>query len=375
MQQRINPPMPTPAERTAAYGVIVGAVTIFLLSSIVEVAVQVMTRRRQQAVAVAACCAVALIVCAGAFLFGFAMVPIYRITCEHILGIKLAEERGKQGKDRAVVVEDESRTISVQFVATVNRKLPWAFAAERTERRRASGQADRSRGSTRPIIPAKASSATRCRALRRAGVAVFQQDRMFLFHRAGAAGRRVAAHAGASFSSIRSCRSEVTELTLSYTFYENNVATQRRSRNGLAACQQLADQSSTDTVEDQRTWPTHPVLITSRTAAIGRSSARSACSARWSVPAHWLDESGAWSADRIMLVGVARARVHDVRLVRHGDSRVDRRHLQQQVDISFRMGMMWFIFSEVMFFAAFFGALFYARNCRCRGSAAKATAR
>ena len=32
-----------------------------------------------------------------------------------------------------------------------------------------------------------------------------------------------------------------------------------------------------------------------------------------------------------------------------------------QVDTSFRMGMMWFIFSEVMFFGAFFGALFYAR--------------
>ena len=32
------------------------------------------------------------------------------------------------------------------------------------------------------------------------------------------------------------------------------------------------------------------------------------------------------------------------------------------VDRSFRMGMMWFIFSEVMFFAAFFGALWYARN-------------
>ncbi|MGH8227475.1 MAG: cytochrome c oxidase subunit 3 [Steroidobacteraceae bacterium] len=32
-----------------------------------------------------------------------------------------------------------------------------------------------------------------------------------------------------------------------------------------------------------------------------------------------------------------------------------------EVDHSFRMGMMWFIFSEVMFFAAFFGALFYAR--------------
>ncbi|MDZ4731371.1 MAG: cytochrome c oxidase subunit 3 [Xanthomonadales bacterium] len=32
-----------------------------------------------------------------------------------------------------------------------------------------------------------------------------------------------------------------------------------------------------------------------------------------------------------------------------------------QVDASFRMGMLWFIFSEVMFFACFFGALFYAR--------------
>ena len=31
-------------------------------------------------------------------------------------------------------------------------------------------------------------------------------------------------------------------------------------------------------------------------------------------------------------------------------------------DSSFRLGMSWFIFSEVMFFAAFFGALFYARE-------------
>ncbi|GIU40213.1 MFS transporter [Shewanella sairae] len=33
----------------------------------------------------------------------------------------------------------------------------------------------------------------------------------------------------------------------------------------------------------------------------------------------------------------------------------------KQMDRSFRQGMSWFIFSEVMFFAAFFGALFYAR--------------
>jgi cytochrome c oxidase subunit III len=33
-----------------------------------------------------------------------------------------------------------------------------------------------------------------------------------------------------------------------------------------------------------------------------------------------------------------------------------------KVDMSFRWSMGWFIFSEVMFFAAFFGALFYVRN-------------
>jgi len=34
----------------------------------------------------------------------------------------------------------------------------------------------------------------------------------------------------------------------------------------------------------------------------------------------------------------------------------------KRVDLSFRWSMSWFIFSEVMFFAAFFGALFYARS-------------
>ena len=37
------------------------------------------------------------------------------------------------------------------------------------------------------------------------------------------------------------------------------------------------------------------------------------------------------------------------------------RRYNAQVDVSFRWSMGWFIFSEVMFFAAFFGALFYAR--------------
>lgn len=36
-------------------------------------------------------------------------------------------------------------------------------------------------------------------------------------------------------------------------------------------------------------------------------------------------------------------------------------YYNDQVDVSFKMGMIWFITSEVFFFAAFFGALYYAR--------------
>jgi cytochrome c oxidase subunit 3 len=39
----------------------------------------------------------------------------------------------------------------------------------------------------------------------------------------------------------------------------------------------------------------------------------------------------------------------------------------KKVDLSFRWSMSWFIFSEVMFFAAFFGALFYIRNLSVPG--------
>ncbi|MGI8896501.1 MAG: cytochrome c oxidase subunit 3 [Casimicrobiaceae bacterium] len=40
----------------------------------------------------------------------------------------------------------------------------------------------------------------------------------------------------------------------------------------------------------------------------------------------------------------------------------EQRLYNRKVDTSFRWSMSWFIFSEVMFFAAFFGALFYIRN-------------
>ena len=60
------------------------------------------------------------------FVGTFALVPLYYIACEKVFGIKL--EAGPAGEQQvAGMVEDKTRMITVQFDATVNSKLPWAF--------------------------------------------------------------------------------------------------------------------------------------------------------------------------------------------------------------------------------------------------------
>ena len=57
------------------------------------------------------------------FAFGFALVPIYNVMCD-VLGIN-----GKTGGATAasVAAVDQSRTITVQFLASRNEQLPWKF--------------------------------------------------------------------------------------------------------------------------------------------------------------------------------------------------------------------------------------------------------
>jgi cytochrome c oxidase assembly protein subunit 11 len=73
----------------------------------------------------------ALWVVGASFLFGFAMVPIYRIACEHVLGIKLSGQ-AVDAAEVALMTVDPKRTVTVEFVASVNSKLPWEFAAEKS---------------------------------------------------------------------------------------------------------------------------------------------------------------------------------------------------------------------------------------------------
>ena len=76
--------------------------------------------------------------------------------------------------------------------------------------------------------------------------------------------------------------------------------------------------------------------------------------------AMWLNHSGAgpW----VMTLGLGVLAYMFAGWFGTVSSESENRYYNEEVDRSFRMGMMWFIFSEVMFFAAFFGALFYARQ-------------
>ena len=172
----------------------------------------------------------AAIVCAGAFLFGFAMVPVYRIVCEHVLGIKLAEGAADQSAI-AGLVEDTSRSVTVQFVASVNSKLPWTFAPEVTSIEVHPGKLteawfDASNAGGEAIVGNAVPSIAPSNAS-----LYFTKTECFCFTeqmlKAGESRRMPVRF----FVDPRLPR-DVRELTLSYTFYANDVATARLSETG-----------------------------------------------------------------------------------------------------------------------------------------------
>jgi cytochrome c oxidase assembly protein subunit 11 len=172
----------------------------------------------------------ALIVCVCAFLFGFAMVPIYRIACEHVFGIKLAEGAASREKTSGFV-EDDTRTIRVQFVASVNSKLPWAFQPEAPSVDVHPGKLtevwfDATNHADEAIVGnAVPSVAPNTASL------YFNKTECFCFTEQllkPGESRRMPVR----FVIDPKLPKEVTELTLSYTFYENTVATERVAATG-----------------------------------------------------------------------------------------------------------------------------------------------
>ena len=87
-----------------------------------------MSAPRTRSFGVASMVGVALL----AFGFAFALVPLYRIACEKVFGVRL--EQGPVAASKATV-DAGARWVTVQFDGGVNSKLPWKFAPEQQSMR------------------------------------------------------------------------------------------------------------------------------------------------------------------------------------------------------------------------------------------------
>ena len=166
----------------------------------------------------------------AAFAFTFSLVPLYRIACEKVFGVRLEREASA-----AVGTADATaRWVTVQFDGGVHSKLPWDFKPSQLRMRVQPGReytttyvarntSDRVVvGSATPsVAPARASG-------------YFSKTECFCF-------TAQTLTAGESrdmpvrFIVDPALPSEIKTLTLSYTFFKNDVLTARQNAPRVVA--------------------------------------------------------------------------------------------------------------------------------------------
>ena len=173
----------------------------------------------------------ALLVCACAFAFAFSMVPLYRIACEKVFGIKLDDQAAQAG-DLAGAV-DEDRLVTIEFDTGVNSKLDWAFRSELPSMQVHPGQLyeatffARNEAATPIVGQAVPSVAPSTASI------YFNKTECFCFtEQLLQAGEERAMPV--RFVVDPALPENVTTLTLSYTFYNNELATARVAAAGTA---------------------------------------------------------------------------------------------------------------------------------------------
>lgn len=67
-------------------------------------------------------------VAVAVFVLTFSLVPLYRIACEKVFGVRL--ERGPGAAGTGAATPAGKRTVRIEFDGGVNSKLPWAFHPE-----------------------------------------------------------------------------------------------------------------------------------------------------------------------------------------------------------------------------------------------------
>lgn len=170
------------------------------------------------------------LVLVGGFTFSFSLVPLYRIACEKVLGIKLAE--GPAGQSRVIGMHaDESRWVTVEFDGNVHSDLLWEFHPSKLSMKVHPGELYQAtywakNDSDHAIVGNASPSITPDTASR-----YFSKTECFCF-------TQQALQSGESklmpvrFIVDPALPADVNTLTLSYTFYNNDIATAELARQG-----------------------------------------------------------------------------------------------------------------------------------------------
>ena len=158
----------------------------------------------------------------GAFVFTFSLVPLYRIACEKVFGIRLAQ--GPQQGSTAVAKGE--RWVTVQFDSSVNSKLAWEFRPHQVEMKVRVGQPYETTYFARNVAPMPVvGSATPSVAPARASQYFVKTECFCFTAQTLAAGE--SRDMPVRFIVDPALPADVKTLTLSYTFFRNDALTAR----------------------------------------------------------------------------------------------------------------------------------------------------
>ena len=158
-----------------------------------------------------------------AFAFTFSLVPLYRIACEKVFGIRL--EQGP-GEAQAAALAPKARTVTVQFDGGVNSKLPWAFHPEQMTMQVVPGEVNEAmyfarNDSERAIVGSAVPSVAPARAS-----GYFTKTECFCFT-AQTLQPGESRDMPVRFIVDQDLPADVKTITLSYTFFKNDALTAR----------------------------------------------------------------------------------------------------------------------------------------------------
>ena len=172
-----------------------------------------------------------IVVAIGAFALTFALVPLYRIACEKVFGIRLERTAAEGVADAKATA---ARVITVQFDGGVNSKLPWDFSPNQVTMQIVPGQQYETtyharNTSDRVVVGSAVPSVAPARAS-----GYFSKTECFCFTAQTLKAGEVR-EMPVRFIVDPNLPADVKTITLSYTFFKNDTLTAQAQGTAQAA--------------------------------------------------------------------------------------------------------------------------------------------